>query len=53
MSKSKSISREDVFETICKAARSNTLGLFVGSGFTKAVLNNNKFHKAYDWKELL
>ena len=53
MGKSKSISREDVFETICKAARSNTLGLFVGSGFTKAVLNNNKLHKAYDWKELL
>ena len=53
MSKLKSISQEDVFETICKAARSNTLGLFVGSGFTKAVLNNNNEHKAYDWKELL
>ena len=53
MSKIKSISQEDVFETICKAARSNTLGLFVGSGFTKAVLNNNNEHKAYDWKELL
>ena len=53
MSKPKSLSREDVFETICKAARSNTLGLFIGSGFTKAALNNNRFHKAYDWKELL
>lgn len=53
MSKPKSITREDVFETICKAARSNTLGLFVGSGFTKAVLNDNSYHKAYDWKELL
>jgi len=53
MSKPKLLSREDVFETICKAARSNTLGLFIGSGFTKAVLNNNRFHKAYDWKELL
>lgn len=53
MSKPKSLSREDVFETICKAARSNTLGLFIGSGFTKAVLANDNEHKAYDWKELL
>lgn len=53
MSKPKSISREDIFETICKAARSNTLGLFIGSGFTKAVLANDTNHKAYDWKELL
>lgn len=53
MKSTKSISREDVFETICKAARSNTLGLFIGSGFTKAVLKNSTEHKAYDWKELL
>lgn len=53
MSKPKSMSREDVFEIVCKAARSNTLGLFIGSGFTKAVLNNNNCYKAYDWKELL
>lgn len=53
MSKLNSISREDIFETICKAARSNTLGLFIGSGFTKAVLKNSTEHKAYDWKELL
>ncbi len=53
MSKSKLISREDVFETICKAARSNTLGLFVGSGFTKAIFSNDTSHQAYDWKELL
>lgn len=53
MSKSKAISKETVFETICKAARSNTLGLFVGSGFTKAVLSTESSHKTYDWKELL
>ena len=53
MNKTKSISKEDVFETITKAARSNTLGLFIGSGFTKAVLHNNRIHTAYDWKELL
>lgn len=51
MNKSKTISKENVFEIICKAARSNTLGLFIGSGFTKAVLTGN--NKAYDWKELL
>lgn len=53
MNKVKLLSKEDVFETICKAARSNTLGLFVGSGFTKAVLSGNIYHKAYDWKDLL
>lgn len=53
MSKSKTMSRDDIFEIICKAARSSTLGLFVGSGFTKAILKDCRFHKAYDWKELL
>ena len=45
--------REGIFEAICKAARSNTLGLFVGSGLPKAVLKNNRTHKAYSWMELL
>ena len=52
MNKLKPITKDDVFEIICKAARSDTLGLFVGSGFTKAVLKDG-VQKAYDWKELL
>lgn len=47
------LSKEKVFEIICKATRTNTLGLFIGSGFTKALLNGNKTYKAYDWNELL
>lgn len=53
MGKSSEISREKVFETICKATRAGTLGLFIGSGFTKAVLHGNDEYEAYDWKELL
>lgn len=53
MEKTIKISKEDVFEKICKAAHSNTLGLFIGSGFVKSILSNNRSHKAYDWKELL
>lgn len=39
MSKVTELTREKVLETICKATRANTLGLFIGSGFTKAMYN--------------
>ena len=53
MSKVTELTREKVLETICKATRANTLGLFIGSGFTKAMLQHNNNYKAYDWGELL
>lgn len=46
-------SREDIYKAICRASRLNTLGLFVGSGFTKAVLENDMTYEAYSWAELL
>ena len=33
--------KEDVFKAICNASRLGNLGFFVGSGFTKAILENN------------
>lgn len=45
--------REKVFESICKATRANTLGLFIGSGFTKALFQDNPLQTAYTWSELL
>ena len=30
--------KEDVFKAICNASRLGNLGFFVGSGFTKAIL---------------
>ena len=53
MKKRSKLSREKVFESICKATRIDTLGLFVGSGFTKALLEGNTSAKAYTWAELL
>ena len=48
-------SRNDVFEKIYKASRLDMLGLFVGAGFSKAVIADkaNKLFKAYGWEELL
>lgn len=47
------ITKEQVLEIICKAIQFDTLGLFIGSGFTKALLYNNPKYDAFDWKELL
>ena len=47
------ISREKVFESICKATRMDTLGLFVGSGFSKALMMSHPHSKTYSWAELL
>ena len=41
--------KEDIYQCICSAASLGTLGLFVGSGFTKAILKE----KAFNWQELL
>lgn len=45
--------KKKIFESICKATRVNTLGLFIGSGFTKALLEGNTVAKSYSWAELL
>ena len=45
--------REDIYRAICNASELGTLGLFVGSGFTKSVLSNNTRYSAYTWPELL
>ena len=45
-------STDDVYNSICNASLLGTLGFFVGSGFTKAILHNGTY-KAYSWGELL
>ena len=51
MTTNEKLTKEKVFEMICKATRINTLGLFIGSGFTKAVLENSTECHAYTWKK--
>ena len=34
--------KEDIYQCICSAASLGTLGLFVGSGFTKAILKEKE-----------
>ena len=43
----------DVFDTICRAARLKNLGLFVGAGFSKAILDKDFDYLSYSWGELL
>lgn len=45
--------KEDLYKVICNASLLGTLGLFVGSGFTKSILNGNPRYDAYTWGELL
>lgn len=47
------LTKEDVFKKIAQAVQMDTLGLFIGSGFTKALLEYNGREQSYDWKELL
>lgn len=47
------LTKEDVFKKIAQAVQMDTLGLFIGSGFTKALLENNRRAHSYDWRELL
>lgn len=46
-------SREEVLKFISKSASYGNLGLFMGAGFTKAVLNDNLDNIALSWAELL
>lgn len=45
--------QKELFDTICLAVEQETLGLFIGSGFTKALLCDNEVYQAYSWRELL
>ena len=45
--------KEDIFATICKASRAETLGLFIGSGFNKALLQDKRQDGSYDWRGML
>lgn len=47
------LTKDDIYRIICNASRLETLGMFVGSGFTKAILENNNEYDAYNWAELL
>lgn len=47
------LTKEDVFKKIAQAVQMDTLGFFIGSGFTKALLEYNGREQSYDWKELL
>jgi hypothetical protein len=45
--------RQDVYKFISSAASYGNLGLFIGTGFSKAVLNDDKNQIALSWRELL
>ena len=45
--------REELFNIICTAVEQENLGLFVGAGFSKALLKDNYEYQAYSWRELL
>jgi len=47
------LKKEEVFKQICSASLQGTLGLFAGSGFTKALLEDSHEYSAYNWGELL
>jgi hypothetical protein len=45
--------KQDVYRFISSATSYGNLGLFIGTGFSKAVLNNDKNQVALSWGELL
>ena len=44
--------RDDLYKAICNASLLDNLGLFIGSGFTKSVIEASN-GSAYNWAELL
>ena len=46
-------SREDVLEFLSEAAIYGNLGLFIGAGFSKAVVNEEHFELALSWGDLI
>lgn len=47
------MTKDDLLNTICVAALNGLLGMFVGTGFSKAFSEEGKNYRAYSWKELL
>ncbi len=45
--------KEQLFKSIFNASYYDTLGFFVGAGFSKAVMENNDLYRTYKWEELL
>ena len=45
--------KEKLFQAIFNASYYNTLGFFVGAGFTKAVMEGNRNYATYRWRELI
>ncbi|MEN6314457.1 MAG: SIR2 family protein [Clostridiaceae bacterium] len=45
--------KEDVLNLICNASTLGNLGLFIGAGFSKAMLEDSFEYRAYSWYELL
>ena len=45
--------KQDVYKFISSAVSYGNLGLFIGTGFSKAVLNNDRSQIALSWNELL
>lgn len=46
-------SREEVFEYLSKSVSFGNLGLFIGAGFSKAVINYDSTESALSWVDLL
>lgn len=44
---------KDIYDIICSASMLGNFGLFVGSGFTKAIISDSYEYQAYSWYELL
>lgn len=45
--------RDKIMRALADSTRLGNLGLFIGAGFSKAVLHGNPEYKAYGWEELL
>ena len=46
------ISKEEIFQKICSAIRFDNFGMFLGSGFSKALFEDDE-KEGYSWGELL
>ncbi|MDU1053455.1 SIR2 family protein [Clostridium baratii] len=51
--KSEKLTKEQVFKKIFNAHKYGNLGMFIGSGFSKAVIGNDCVQKALNWHELI
>lgn len=45
--------KDDIFELLYRASKTGLLGLFIGAGFSKALMQSSDGQKALNWKDLL